>query len=302
MCGKTISLMMSFMALGTFMTAQELPIQGDFSTIGGNSLPVNWEQDKGENFQPLGKVEMIDETIEKPIKAVRLTSDAKPTLVHTVQPYPVQGGDCVLVRLFFKGTGVAEVGYYGYYGYDASRPEAVASDRHSFKTYSEDWDCRSRVFEISDPKITAIRIFFSTPAGTTMSFANLTARKLSKEEAALFSPTTNRKLWERRIQGVNLAAGKKVSFDPKPNYELTRKGDTDETDLTDGKLGKPNDMLLLIGNYGKLSEAETTIELPPGGIGAVVDLKQNTPVAVKGKTLTVKIKPDDYGFYHIQYK
>ena len=63
-----------------------------------------------------------------------------------------------------------------------------------------------------------------------------------------------------------------------------------------------NDMLLLIGNYGKLSEAETTIELSPGGIGAVVDLNQNAPVAVKGNTLTVKIKPDNFGFYHIQYK
>jgi len=76
-----------------------------------------------------------------------------------------------------------------------------------------------------------------------MSFANITARKLSKEEATLFSSTTNHKLWERRIQGVNLATGKKVSFDPPPNYELTAKGNTDATDLTDGKLGKPNDML-----------------------------------------------------------
>ncbi|MBM4016909.1 MAG: hypothetical protein FJ288_01060 [Planctomycetes bacterium] len=38
---------------------------------------------------------------------------------------------------------------------------------------------------------------------------------------------------------VNLAAGRKVSFSPAPNYALTAKGGTDETDLTDGRLAAP---------------------------------------------------------------
>jgi hypothetical protein len=37
---------------------------------------------------------------------------------------------------------------------------------------------------------------------------------------------------------TDLALGKKVVFSPTPNYRLTSRGDTDATDLTDGKLGK----------------------------------------------------------------
>jgi len=40
---------------------------------------------------------------------------------------------------------------------------------------------------------------------------------------------------------TNLALGKKVLFSPTPNYGLTAKGDTDSTDLTDGKLSKRED-------------------------------------------------------------
>ena len=42
----------------------------------------------------------------------------------------------------------------------------------------------------------------------------------------------------------NLALGKSVTFTPVPNYELTAKGDTDGTDLTDGKLSTRHDSQL----------------------------------------------------------
>ena len=39
----------------------------------------------------------------------------------------------------------------------------------------------------------------------------------------------------------NLAAGRPVVFAPAPDYRLTVKGDTDATDLTDGKLTRRAD-------------------------------------------------------------
>jgi hypothetical protein len=63
-----------------------------------------------------------------------------------------------------------------------------------------------------------------------------------------------------------------------------------------------NDMLLLVGNYGKLSESETTIELPAGNISKIIDLNQKKDIPVTGNTLKIKIKPDDFTFYYIQYK
>ncbi len=44
------------------------------------------------------------------------------------------------------------------------------------------------------------------------------------------------------MQGrTDLAKGKAVAFSPEPGYSLTKKGGTDQTDLTDGKLGKRPD-------------------------------------------------------------
>ena len=43
---------------------------------------------------------------------------------------------------------------------------------------------------------------------------------------------------------MNLAAGRKVVFSPTPNYSLTKKRDTDRTDLTDGKLTSREDRRL----------------------------------------------------------
>lgn len=119
----------------------------------------------------------------------------------------------------------------------------IAHVEYSFNTYCADWDCRGKVFDINDPKIEFIKVFFSAPANTSMAFANITAHKLSKDEAALFSSTANRESFRKKTQGENLALGKKLSFIPKPNYELTAKDDIAETILTDGKLGLANDML-----------------------------------------------------------
>ena len=53
----------------------------------------------------------------------------------------------------------------------------------------------------------------------------------------------NRQLWEKRTSGENLALGKKVEFNPEPNYPLTAKVNVATAILTDGKLGRPDDKL-----------------------------------------------------------
>ena len=265
---RTFAFACSLMFVAMLMAgAAELPIQGTFQMKGGDTLPENWAQGKGGDLEPLGKAEVVDEVFERPIKAVKLTSATKPTLIHTINSYPVRPGDCVAVRMTFKGKGTASVGYYGY---DAAMRQTVA-ETHSFNAYNDAWDSRSKVFEVKDAKTAFIRIFFSAPANTVMTFAELTARKLDSGEAVLFSPAANRELWRKRTQGVNLAAGAKLSFEPKPDYELTTKGGSDATDLTDGVLGSASDLLWFdseaVAWYRALN-----------GVTAIVDLGAERPV------------------------
>ena len=49
------------------------------------------------------------------------------------------------------------------------------------------------------------------------------------------------KLWLERTTGKNLALGKKVAFSRTPDYGRTRKGNSDVTDLVDGKISSRND-------------------------------------------------------------
>ncbi len=54
----------------------------------------------------------------------------------------------------------------------------------------------------------------------------------------------NRDLWVDLSRGKNLALGKKVVFAPAPDYHLTKKGNTDSHDLTDGNLAdRSNDAI-----------------------------------------------------------
>jgi hypothetical protein len=58
-------------------------------------------------------------------------------------------------------------------------------------------------------------------------------------QAATPLARANRTLWTKLTKGVNIAAGKKVSFAPKPNYRITSGGDSDN--LTDLRLSSMND-------------------------------------------------------------
>ncbi len=60
-------------------------------------------------------------------------------------------------------------------------------------------------------------------------------------DAASNQVRDDRMLWLKRSKGVNLIRGKKLVYAPKPHYVHTRMGDTDEMDLTDGKLSPRTD-------------------------------------------------------------
>jgi hypothetical protein len=59
----------------------------------------------------------------------------------------------------------------------------------------------------------------------------------------------NRDLWVKLAKGKNLALGKSVKFAPAPDYALTKKGNTDAHDLTDGDLSSmSNDAIWFSSN------------------------------------------------------
>lgn len=84
-----------------------------------------------------------------------------------------------------------------------------------------------------------------------------------------------RKMWEEYTKGNNLALGKKFIFSKRPDYHLTVKGDSDSTDLTDGKISnKANEKIWFdaatVGWY--MAGAEN-------GVNCLLDLGEVKPVS-----------------------
>ncbi|MFW5798822.1 MAG: hypothetical protein ACOCXX_04120, partial [Planctomycetota bacterium] len=69
----------------------------------------------------------------------------------------------------------------------------------------------------------------------------------------------------------NAALGKKVTFAPKPNYRLTTRGDTDATDLTDGKITRREDQHIWF-------DAKAVGWSYPGLVRLAVDLEKPTDI------------------------
>jgi len=83
-----------------------------------------------------------------------------------------------------------------------------------------------------------------------------------------------RRMWEQYTKGNNLALGKKIIFSKRPDYKLTSKGDTDATDLTDGKLSnRKGDTIWFdkaaVGWYSAGAE---------NGLNCLIDLGKISPV------------------------
>ncbi|OGV52104.1 MAG: hypothetical protein A2017_10720 [Lentisphaerae bacterium GWF2_44_16] len=104
-----------------------------------------------------------------------------------------------------------------------------------------------------------------------------------------------RKMWKQYTEGNNLAIGKTFLFSKKTDYHLTRKGDSDTADLTDGKLSSRKcDTIWFdsaaVGWY--MSGAEN-------GVNCLLDLGEVKPVrdvvirALTGKAQTNLAAPQE---------
>jgi hypothetical protein len=106
--------------------------------------------------------------------------------------------------------------------------------------------------------------------------------QLKRSSVVCGTPTTRkyRSLWQKRTKGKNLALGKKVKFSLKSNYRLTYRGNTDATDLTDGKLSANKDDRIW---YGK--DAVGWYQGAAKGINMLIDLKKTEDI----KKLVVRV-------------
>jgi hypothetical protein len=85
----------------------------------------------------------------------------------------------------------------------------------------------------------------------------------------------NRLLWLRETRGENLALGKPVRFSLEPEYAETKAGETDTTDLTDGKLaGRADDKIWFDSATVGWYEASR----PTQGVNILIDLGSVQPV------------------------
>ena len=223
-----------FLACSFAIAAQEITLGFDTPPARKNHVAAGWFQNKSPVFKPYGTVSVIDAPFEKFKKALRIASTGKSTDVATVKTIPAKVGDAFAVTVVFRspdGKSKARVGTYGEY------------QACEFAPVGTDWDMRSAVFEIKKETTEKVQFFVAAGENSVLEYSNLRIKRLTAADTGAYTPGKMRALWRERIKGVNLAAGRKVSFLPKPNYPLTAKGGTDDTDLTDGRLGKPNEML-----------------------------------------------------------
>ena len=199
-----------------------------------SSVTKDLFQNKAPVFKPYGTVQIVEASFEKQKKALRVQSKGRPVDIVTRHSIPVKTGDVFSVTVVFRspdGKSSARVGMYN--DYQAAE----------FKPVGKGFDMRQAVFEVRKKNVKKVQFFLAAKKGECVDYSYISIRRLGEKEATLYSPGKTRALWYKRTGGVNYALGKKVKFLPEPNYPLTMKGGTDQTDLTDGKLGKPNGML-----------------------------------------------------------
>ena len=139
-------------------------------------------------------------------------------------------GDTVVVTLLYTGKGKLKLELQEL---DEKQAETHKQTREIVNPAAETHS-RSVCFDLTGKGTRSYRLNVLAEENANLGLHDIAVRRMTGEESALYSPERNRKLWAERTAGKNLARGLKVSFDPEPNYELTRKGKTDEADLTDG--------------------------------------------------------------------
>ena len=146
--------------------------------------------------------------------------------------FPAKYGETIGITLLYSGKGRIQVQINEY---DAEHRQ-IANTAKPFFNEKNETHSRSAYFSISKKETQSFSIEIQGAGNEGLGIGKIECVHLFGEENELYSPYCNMDLWRKRTQGRNLASGRKVSFMPEPNYEPTRKGDSDATDLTDGKL------------------------------------------------------------------
>ena len=157
----------------------------------------------------------------------------KQATVNAPDKYPAVYGDSVVIRMRHSGKGriIVRLNEFDRTGRLVNPWNYTTFFNNSGKTavYSPTYNIRGKTTQY-------FTLTFDGSKNTDMIIEDLKILHNYGETQKLFSAVLSADHWKKVTQGVNLAAGKKVRFYPEPNRAATKKGNTDETDLTDGKL------------------------------------------------------------------
>ena len=157
----------------------------------------------------------------------------KQTKVNAPGKYPAVYGDSVVVRMRHSGKGRIIVRLNEF---DRNGRLVIGWNYTTFFNNSGKTAVYSPTYHIHGKTTQYFTLTFDGSKNTDMVIEDLKILQDYGETQKLFSPVLSADHWKKVTQGENLAAGKKVRFYPAPNRAATRKGNTDETDLTDGKI------------------------------------------------------------------
>lgn len=140
--------------------------------------------------------------------------------------------DCITVTTLYTGKGKIQ---FFLQELDRNRSEI----RRHFKDIVNprpETHSRSVSFDITSPNTRFFTLGVKAENNPGLGIISVVCRRMTAEDAELYSAERNRALWKKRISGTNLSSGLTAEFDPQPNYALTRVGKSDHKDLTDGKI------------------------------------------------------------------
>ena len=152
--------------------------------------------------------------------------------IRCPQKIKIKYGESLTVTVLYSGIGKVRL-HFTEYDKNGIRLrstwDGIVNVKDEEHTHSFVYDAGNRQTEYCEIKIDA-----ADNPGLLME--DISLRRMSGPENALYSTVLNRALWKERTRGVNLIAGKKLRYIPEPNDFLTKEGDTDALDLTDGKI------------------------------------------------------------------
>ena len=231
-----------FVCLFVTLTGAAQTVTLDFCGQPGTNPGVvteHWLNNRTKGYAPYGTAELVDLKFEKLSKVLQLKSVGKNVEIYTAKPFEANLDSRFRMSVIYKGKGKLRCGLYGY-GEDGRKMTEYQAQ--AIPVDAAGWDQRQFFFGVRKPETRQVRPYISVTGGDSMMFATVQITKLADAEKYLL-PSHNLNLWYQRTKGYNLARGKKLTFDPEPNWKLTKKGDTDAADLTDGKFNQMRDQL-----------------------------------------------------------